>query len=80
MLRLSEAQSMTNTASKATFTMNATKTIYGAALVGGGTDGNTKGDTAGGGTLYAGAKFSSSQAVVSSDVLQIVVTLTSADV
>ena len=75
----STAQSMTNTASKATFTMNATKTIYGAALVGGGTDANTKADTAGGGTLYAAAKFGSSQAVVSSDVLQVVCVLTSSD-
>lgn len=74
------AQSLTNTAAKATFTMNASKTIYGAALVGGGTDANTKADTAGGGTLYAAAKFGSSQTVVKSDVLQVVCVLTSADV
>lgn len=72
-------QSMTNSANKADFTMNATKTIYGAALVGGGTDADTKGDAAGGGTLYCAAKFSASKAVEDDDILHVTVTLTAAD-
>lgn len=72
-------ESITNSANKATFTINATKTIYGAALVGGGTDGNTKGDTAGGGTLYCAAKFTSSRNVEDDDTLQITYTIGMAD-
>ncbi|MDD5062779.1 MAG: hypothetical protein PHN44_10920 [Candidatus Marinimicrobia bacterium] len=64
-------QSITNAASKATYTISATKTIYGAALVGGGTAANTKGDAAGGGTLLCAAKFSSSYAVQDNYVLTV---------
>lgn len=71
---------MTNSASKATFTYNATKDIYGAALVGGGTDGDTKGDAAGGGTLFASSAFDTSKSVVNTDVLLITCTITLADV
>lgn len=74
------SKSITNSANKATFTINATKTIYGAALVAGGTDANTKGDAAGGGTLYSASKFSSSKSVVSADVLNCTITVTAADV
>jgi hypothetical protein len=70
----------TNTASKATFTMNDTKTIYGAALVGGGSAATTKGDAAGGGVMFAAAKFGSPKSVVAADVLLVTVTLTAADV
>lgn len=73
------SKSITNSANKASFTMNATKTIYGAALVGGGTDGNTKADTAGGGTLYCASKFTSGKSVEDDDVLKVTVTLTAAD-
>ena len=73
-------KSMTNAASKASFTMNATKTIYGAALVGGGTDANTKGDAAGGGVIYCASQFSASKPVVSTDVLNVTIILTAADV
>ena len=52
----SSGQSISNSASKATFTMNATKSIYGAALLGGGSAPTTKGDTAGGGTMYCAAQ------------------------
>ena len=69
----------TNSANKATFTMNATKTIYGASLVGGGTDATDNTDVAGGGTLYCAAKFSASKSVESGDVLKITVTITAAD-
>jgi len=60
--------------------MNATKTIYGAALVGGGTDPTVNTDTAGGGTLYCSAQFGVGKAVVSTDVLKVTVTITAADV
>jgi len=73
------SKSITNSASKATFTMNATKTIYGAALVGGGTDATDNTDTAGGGTLYCASKFSSAKSVESGDVLKVTVTITAAD-
>jgi len=73
------SQSMTNSANKAVFTMNATKTIYGAALVGGGTDADTKSDAAGGGTLYCASKFAASKSVVNTDVLNVTITLTAAD-
>ena len=69
----------TNSANKATFTMNATKTIYGAALVGGGTDATDNTDVAGGGTLYCAAEFSAPKSVESGDVLKITVTITAAD-
>jgi len=74
------SQSLTNSANKATFTINATKTIYGAALVAGGTDANTKGNVAGGGTMYCASKFAASKAVISGDVLRVTCTLTASDV
>ena len=72
-------QSITNSANKAVFTMNATKTLYGAALVGGGSAATTKGDTAGGGTLLCYALFSSSRAVVAADVVNLTYTISAAD-
>lgn len=72
----STAQSLDNSANKATFTFNTIKTIYGGALVGGGTDASTKGDTAGGGTLYSAAKFSENKPVASGDILKVWITLT----
>lgn len=74
------SKSLTNSANKAEFTMTATKTIYGAGLVAGGTDANTKGDAAGGGTLYCASKFAASKAVENLDVLKVTITLTSSDV
>jgi len=75
----SSSQSITNSANKAVFTMNATKTLYGASLVGGGTDGNTKGDAAGGGTLFCYSKFGSSRGVVDDDVVNLTYTVGAAD-
>jgi hypothetical protein len=72
-------QSITNSANKGVFTMNASKTIYGASLVGGGTGASTKGDTAGGGTLFCYALFASSRSVVDNDVIELTYTLTAAD-
>ena len=62
---------VTNAASPASFTMNATKTIYGASLVGGGSAPTTKGNTAGGGTLYSYAKFANSRTVYDNDELNL---------
>jgi len=73
------AKVTTNTASKASFTMNATKIIYGGALVGGGTDADTKSDAAGGGTLYCASKFASSKSVENGDVLKVTIAITAAD-
>ncbi len=73
------SQSITNSANKAAFTISATKTIYGAALVGGGTAPTTKGNTAGGGTLFCYAKLGTARAVYDDDTLQITYTLSSAD-
>lgn len=70
----------TNSANKATFTFNATKTIYGSSLVGGGTDPTVKGNTAGGGTLFCSSKFGTSKSVVDTDVLLVTCTITLADV
>jgi hypothetical protein len=74
------ARVITNVASKATFTISATTTIYGAALVGGGTDGNTKSDAAGGGVLFCASKFATAKKCVDDDVLMAYCTITIADV
>lgn len=67
------SQSITNSASKATFTMNATVTIYGALLV----SNSTKGGTSG--TLAAASKFTSQRDVINLDELVLTYTLTAAD-
>jgi len=74
-------QSVDNSASKATFTMNDTKTIYGAALVGG-TNAATKNDSTSGSAnvMYCSAQFAASKSVVDDDVLKVTVTLTSSSV
>lgn len=59
----STAQSTTNSASRASFVFNATKTIYGAFLI----SENTKGGTTG--ILFSAARFSASKAVESGDEL-----------
>lgn len=73
------SKSITNSANKATFTISATKIIYGAALVGGGSAATTKGDVAGGGTLFSASKFAASKSVVDDDVLNVTITITLAD-
>ena len=68
---------ISNTAIKASFTFNAAKTIYGTALVGGGTAATTKGNTAGGGTLFCEAQFTGgAEPVVSGSVLKVTVEIT----
>lgn len=68
------AQVTTNTASKATFTMNATKTIYGAFLV------SASAKSATSGTLLAAAPFSASKAVVATDQLLVTYAITASSV
>ncbi len=74
------AKVTTNVANKATFTINATKTIYGAFLCGGGTDPTVKSNTAGGGVLFASSKFATAKSVVDNDVLLVSCSITLADV
>lgn len=70
-----------DTNSPAEFSINATKTLYGGALVGGGTGADTKADTAGGGTLIFSAQFSGgSKSVGSGDTVSVTVTVSSSDV
>jgi len=73
------SKSITNSANKARFTFNASKTIYGGALVGGGTGPSTKSNTAGGGTMFCASLLDASKSVTSSDYIDITVTITGAD-
>jgi len=59
----SSSQTVTN-ASPVVFTISASGSVYGLALVGGGTTPSTKSDAAGGGTLWNGAAFSSGTVTV----------------
>lgn len=68
------SQSITNSASKATFTFNATKTIYGAFLV----SNSTKSGTSG--TLFCATRFATSKAVVDDDQLLVTYTLNASSV
>jgi len=64
--------SVDNSASKATFSINGTTSIFGAFLA----NSTTKGGTSG--ILYGVVDFGSSRAVISGDTLEITVTLTAA--
>lgn len=71
---------LTNAASPATFTISASITAGGAALVGGGTAADTPGDTAGGGTLLCGVAFTGGdRALVDNDVLEVTYAISIAD-
>jgi hypothetical protein len=65
-------QSITNSASRASFTFNATQTIYGGFLVSTATIGGTSG------TLFSAAQFSSPKSVVNLDQLLLTYTFTAA--
>lgn len=64
------AKSVSNTASKAVFTINGSTTIGGAFMV---TNSTKSGST---GTLYGGAAFSADRTVISGDVLNVTITCT----
>ncbi len=66
------AGSIDNSASKATYSINATATIAGAFI----TSDSTKSGTSG--TLYGVVDFSSARSVISGDTLEVTVTLTAA--
>lgn len=70
----STAQSTTNSASRATFTINATKTIYGAFLV------SASAKSATTGTLFSAARFSASKSVVDNDELLLTYTINASSV
>lgn len=70
------SQSINNNANQATFTMNATKTLYGGCLV----SDNTKGDTAASGAiLFCSGTFAASKAFESADIAEIKLTITASD-
>lgn len=73
----SSSKTVTNSANKATFTIDATKTMYGAAIF----SINTKGDHTQGANnvLFCYAKFSASRAVVDNDVINLTYALSAAD-
>ena len=62
-----------NTASKATFSINATSTVAGAFVVS-----NNASSSATAGTLYGVVDFASARDVISGDTLEVTVTLTAA--
>jgi hypothetical protein len=68
------SQSITNSASRASFVFNATKTIYGAFLV----STSTKSGTSG--TLFSAARFSTSKSVENLDELLLTYTFTASSV
>lgn len=71
------SQNVTNSASKATFTINGTVTIYGAFLL---TD-NTKGaDAAAGNILSSASRFAASRSLVATDELLVTYSITASDV
>lgn len=68
------SQSVTNSASKATFTFNATKTIYGAFLI------SAAAKSATSGVLFSAARFSASKSVVDNDQLLVTYTINASSV
>jgi hypothetical protein len=71
----STAKSITNSASKAVYTSEEAKTLYGGALVGGGTAADTISDVLGGGTLFCYSKFSAGKPVENTDTFKIYCTI-----
>lgn len=68
------SQSITNSASRASFVFNATKTIYGAFLV------SASAKSATTGTLFAASRFAASKAVVDDDELLVTYTIAASSV
>ena len=77
---VASGQMLTNSANKAVFTINATKTMYGAMLVGGGSGAATKQDKVGsGGVLYCYGLFSGTQPVVATNIINLTYAASAAD-
>lgn len=70
----SSAQSITNSANKATFTMNANKTIYGAFLASNATKSSTSG------VLFSAARFSTAKVVAPDDQLLLTYTFNASSI
>lgn len=66
------SQAISNSATQASYTFNATLTVYGAFLISSSAIGGTSG------TLFSGAQFGSPKSVVNSDILQLTYTFTAA--
>jgi hypothetical protein len=66
------SQSITNSAAQASFTFNATVTVYGAFLISSSAINGTSG------ILFSGAQFGSPKSVVNTDILQLTYTFTAA--
>lgn len=70
---VASGQMLTNSANKAVFTINATKTMYGAMILGGGSLPTTKQDK-GAGVLYCYGAFTGSQPVVATNIINLTYT------
>ena len=68
-------KAITNSASKAVFTMNNNKTIYGAALV----SNSTKGGHVAGDFLFCVSTFAVARSVVNADILRVTIAIAGAD-
>lgn len=72
-------KSITNSSNKASFTFSIGKTIYGGAMIGGGTEITTIADVSGGGILFCASKFTNgSQGVVANDVIKVTCSISGA--
>jgi len=69
------SKSITNSANAASFTFNATKSIYGASLV----SANTKGDSVSGEVLYLSTKFTSAKSMEDDEALRVTATINGQD-
>jgi hypothetical protein len=65
-----------NASNRAIFTTTSEDTIYGSSLVGGGTDADTKADTAGGGVLVSSVRMGTPTTYHVGDVIRITVEIT----
>ena len=73
------SKSISNVSNKASITFSLNKTIYGGALIGGGSNANIIGDKVGGSVLYCASKFTNgSQAFLANDVAKITLTISGA--
>lgn len=67
---------ISNSSSRAIFTMTVESMIYGSALVGGGGAASTKGDVAGVGTLFSSVRMGSPQLYPATEVVRVTATIT----